>query len=279
MSCRVEVLWERQFGWASRFDINSLLVDRTHRFVGCIHRIHSTHQAPSLFVRFNTIVNHRFRILSSLMETNAPNPAAIVYFKSILSTLLLFTTKEKGSAPAVKAQETAQQIVSVLTDSLNHRKHIPLQAEVLKPVYVSFVSRLWLVWLKAPSYEQDFVPGKVLHPNKEHIRKRELLKQVKREKRGVEREMRREAEVISEVEMEKWIECRWEMRRREILTSSRARSWRRWWAGWKKIRPTSTELWRRALSRVGEARSRVTWSDSHFLLFEAIVSGGYQLGI
>ena len=53
----------------------------------------------------------------------------------------------------------------------------------------------------APSYEQDFVPGKVLHPNKEHIRKRELLKQVKREKRGVEREMRREAEVISEVEI------------------------------------------------------------------------------
>lgn len=41
----------------------------------------------------------------------------------------------------------------------------------------------------------------MLHPNKEHIRKRELLKQVKREKRGVEREMRREAEVISEVEM------------------------------------------------------------------------------
>lgn len=40
----------------------------------------------------------------------------------------------------------------------------------------------------------------MLHPNKEHIRKRELLKQVKREKRGVEREMRREAEVISEVE-------------------------------------------------------------------------------
>ena len=39
----------------------------------------------------------------------------------------------------------------------------------------------------------------MLHPNKEHIRKRELLKQVKREKRGVEREMRREAEVISEV--------------------------------------------------------------------------------
>lgn len=59
---------------------------------------------------------------------------------------------------------------------------------------------MWLFSLKAPSYEQDFVPGKVLHPNKEHIRKRELLKQVKREKRGVEREMRREAEVISEVE-------------------------------------------------------------------------------
>ena len=41
----------------------------------------------------------------------------------------------------------------------------------------------------------------MLHPNKEHIHKRELLKQVKREKRGVEREMRREAEVISEVAM------------------------------------------------------------------------------
>ena len=38
-----------------------------------------------------------------------------------------------------------------------------------------------------------------MHPNKEHVRQRELMKQVKRERRGVEREMRREAEVISEV--------------------------------------------------------------------------------
>ncbi|CBK24803.2 uncharacterized protein [Blastocystis hominis] len=130
-----------------------------------------------------------FRIVSSLLESNASNPAALVYFRPILSTLLRFIAQEKGSFQAVKAQETVDQIVSVLTNTLNHRKHIPLQAEVLRPVYVSF----------APSYEQDFVPGKVLHPNKEHIRKRELLKQVKREKRGVEREMRREAEVISEM--------------------------------------------------------------------------------
>ena len=41
----------------------------------------------------------------------------------------------------------------------------------------------------------------MIHPNKEHVRQRELRNQVKREKRGVEREMRREAEVISNVGM------------------------------------------------------------------------------
>lgn len=51
----------------------------------------------------------------------------------------------------------------------------------------------------APAYELEFTPGKTLHPNKEHIRSRELRNQVKREQRGVEREMRREAEVISSV--------------------------------------------------------------------------------
>lgn len=39
----------------------------------------------------------------------------------------------------------------------------------------------------------------MLHPNKEHVKQRELRNQVKRERRGVEREMRREAEVIQGV--------------------------------------------------------------------------------
>lgn len=73
---------------------------------------------------------------------------------------------------------------------LNHRAHLGLQDEVLKPTFVSY----------APSYEAEFTPGKMLHPNKEHVRQRELRNQVKREKRGVEREMRREAEVISNVD-------------------------------------------------------------------------------
>lgn len=50
-----------------------------------------------------------------------------------------------------------------------------------------------------PSYDEHFTPGKMLHPNKEHVKQRELRNQVKREKRGVEREMRREAEVIQGV--------------------------------------------------------------------------------
>ena len=82
----------------------------------------------------------RFRIVSSLLESNAFNPAALVYFKPILSTLVQFIAQEKSSFQGVKAQETVDQIVLVLTNMLNHRKHIPLQAEVLRPVYVSFVS-------------------------------------------------------------------------------------------------------------------------------------------
>ena len=77
--------------------------------------------------------------MSSLAQSNASNPAALVYFKPILSTLQLFIARENNSTPAVKAQETAEQIVSILTNELNHRKHIPLQADVLRPVYVSFV--------------------------------------------------------------------------------------------------------------------------------------------
>ena len=51
----------------------------------------------------------------------------------------------------------------------------------------------------APAYEAEFTPGKALHPNKELIRSSELRNQVIRELRGVEREIRREAEVISSV--------------------------------------------------------------------------------
>ena len=120
---------------------------------------------------------------------NKPNPAAMAYFKPITEILLSFKKENKNSSMAVKVQDLIDQIVNTLTSSLNNRKHIPLQAEVLKPVYTSF----------APSYEQNFTPGKAMHPNKEHVRQRELMKQVKRERRGVEREMRREAEVISEV--------------------------------------------------------------------------------
>ena len=76
-----------------------------------------------------------------------------------------------------------------LTESLNRREPLGLQDAVLKPTFVSY----------APAYEAEFTPGKMLHPNKEHVRQRELRNQVKREKRGVEREMRREAEVISNV--------------------------------------------------------------------------------
>ena len=82
-----------------------------------------------------------------------------------------------------------EKIATTLTTLLNHRKHIPLQAEVLRPVYISY----------APSYDENFTPGKILHPNNEHVKQRELRNQVKREKRGVEREMRREAEVIQNV--------------------------------------------------------------------------------
>ena len=88
-----------------------------------------------------------------------------------------------------RTRSISEKMVEVLTSTVNQRKHIPLQAEVLRPVYVSY----------APSYEQDFTPGKMLHPNKEHVKQRELRNQVKREKRGVEREMRREAEVIQNV--------------------------------------------------------------------------------
>ena len=76
-----------------------------------------------------------------------------------------------------------------MTEMLNHRTHLGLQDAALKPQFVSL----------APAYEAEFTPGKMLHPNKEHVRQRELRNQVKREKRGVEREMRREAEVISNV--------------------------------------------------------------------------------
>ena len=76
-----------------------------------------------------------------------------------------------------------------MTEMLNHRTHLGLQDAALKPQFVSL----------APAYEAEFTPGKMLHPNKDHVRQRELRNQVKREKRGVEREMRREAEVISNV--------------------------------------------------------------------------------
>ena len=80
-------------------------------------------------------------------------------------------------------------LVEAVNTSSNDRKHLGLQDEVLKPVFVSY----------APAYEQEFTPGKMIHPNKEHVRQRELRNQVKREKRGVEREIRHEAEVISNV--------------------------------------------------------------------------------
>ena len=86
-----------------------------------------------------------------------------------------------------------------MSATLTERKHIPLQAEVLKPVSVSLVGGEGACDVEAPSYEDNFTPGKMLHPNKEHVKQRELRNQVKRERRGVEREMRREAEVIQGV--------------------------------------------------------------------------------
>ena len=65
---------------------------------------------------------------------NKSNPAAMAYFKPITEK-----KENKNSSMAVKVQELIDQIVSTLTSSLNSRKHIPLQAEVLKPVYKSFV--------------------------------------------------------------------------------------------------------------------------------------------
>lgn len=73
---------------------------------------------------------------------NKSNPAAMAYFKPITEILLSFKKENKNSSMAVKVQELIDQIVSTLTSSLNSRKHIPLQAEVLKPVYKSFV---WVV--------------------------------------------------------------------------------------------------------------------------------------
>lgn len=89
--------------------------------------------------------------------------------------------------------------MAVLTETLNTRKHLAMQAEVLKPVSVSLVGGGCESEAQAPSYDENFTPGKMLHPNKEHVKQRELRNQVKREKRGVEREMRREAEVIQNV--------------------------------------------------------------------------------
>ena len=151
------------------------------------------------------------------METaatlNETNPASIVYLKDlavVVQDLKLKHAALKKRLQTVKSTsflefilyETIIQaflffiflsflvaLVNAMNTSSSDRKHLGLQDEVLKPVFMSY----------APAYEQDFTPGKMLHPNKEHVRQRELRNQVKREKRGVEREMRREAEVISSV--------------------------------------------------------------------------------
>ncbi|KNB42353.1 hypothetical protein JH06_4073 [Blastocystis sp. subtype 4] len=118
---------------------------------------------------------------------NVSNPAASVYLKELSPVVQNLRTGNKDIQ--AKAKSVRKSFTNILEESLNSRKHLDLQDEVLKPVFVSY----------APAYEAEFTPGKALHPNKEHIRSRELRNQVKREQRGVEREIRREAEVISSV--------------------------------------------------------------------------------
>ena len=129
-------------------------------------------------------------MIEKICDLNEKNPAAIVYLEPLCKVLIDYA-KSPVSKPAIlnKVKLLNEKIATTLTTLLNHRKHIPLQAEVLRPVYISY----------APSYDENFTPGKILHPNKEHVKQRELRNQVKREKRGVEREMRREAEVIQNV--------------------------------------------------------------------------------
>ena len=113
-----------------------------------------------------------------------------MYLKPISQSLIAFTKQTKKNTQVLQqVRSVSEQLVEELTLNLNTRKHIPLQAEVLRPKFISH----------SPSYEQDFTPGKILHPNKEHVKQREVRNQLKREKRGVEREMRREAEVIQNV--------------------------------------------------------------------------------
>lgn len=155
----------------------------------------------------------RLVILEAVTQENAKNPAAMMYLKPFCQILIAYTKQEKKNQEVQeKVRSLSEQMVTMLESTVNSRKHIPLQAEVLRPVYISY----------APSYEDNFTPGKILHPNKEHVKQRELRNQVKREKRGVEREMRREAEVIQNVfYSSRLIICRCVIMREEMLKNNK----------------------------------------------------------